>query len=146
VPDRARYHAPMTGAALRREIVRVLRDAVPGLQLVLLFGSHARGDATPRSDVDVALLASQAPAPSRLLAVRQELELATGSDVHLVDLRAPSTVFRHEIVQHGEVLYGVGGAEVEGFLDFALRDYVRLNEERAGILQDIRERGHVHGR
>ena len=146
VRDGARYHAPMTGGALRREIVRVLRVAVPGLQLVLLFGSHARGDATPASDVDVALLASQVPVPSLLLAVRQELELATGSDVHLVDLRAASTVFRHEIVQQGEVLYGVGGAEVEGFLDFVLRDYVRLNEERAGILQDIRERGRVHGR
>jgi len=136
----------MTGAALRREIVRVLRAAVPGLQLVLLFGSHARSDATTASDVDVALLASQAPVASRLLAARQELELATGSDVHLVDLRAASTVFRHEIVQHGEVLYGVGDTEVEDFLDFALRDYIRLNEERAGILQDIQERGRVHGR
>jgi len=86
------------------------------------------------------------PLPSLLLSVRQDLELATGSDVHLVDLRAASTVFRHVIVQGGEVLVSVGGADVEGFLDFALRDYVRLNEERAGILQDIRERGRVHGR
>ena len=144
--DGPRYHASMTGAALRREIVRVLRVAVPGLQLVLLFGSHARGDATAASDVDVALLASEVPVPSLLRAVRQDLELATGSDVHLVDLRAASTVFRHVIVHGGEALYSVGGAEVEGFLDFALRDYVRLNEERAGILQDIRERGRVHGR
>jgi len=142
----ARYHTRMTSGELRSEIVRVLRAAVPGLQLVLLFGSHARGDATPASDVDVAFLASESPSASFLLAARQELERATGSDVHLVDLRAASTVFRHAIVQRGEVLLSVGGAEVEGFLDFALRDYVRLNEERAGILQDIRERGRVHGR
>jgi uncharacterized protein len=136
----------MTGAALRREIVRVLRGAVPGLRLALLFGSHARGDATAASDIDVAVLASEVPLPSLWLAARQDLELVTGSDVHLIDLRAASTVFRHEIVQGGEVLYSAGGAEVEGFLDFTLRDYVRLNEERAGILQDIRERGRVHGR
>ncbi len=136
----------MSSEALRREIVRVLRAAIPGLQLVLLFGSHARGDTTPASDVDVAFLASESPAPSLVLAARQQLERATGSDVHLIDLRTASTVFRHEIVQWGEVLLSVGGAEVEAFLDFALRDYVRLNEEQAGILQDIRERGRVHGR
>lgn len=136
----------MIGGPLRREIVRVLRARVPGLQLALLFGSHARGEATPSSDVDVAFLASVATAPSLVRAVRQELERALGADVHLVDLRAASTVFRHEITQGGEVLHSVGGADVEGFLDFALRDYVRLNEERAGILQDIRERGRVHGR
>jgi uncharacterized protein len=135
----------MSGS-LRREIVRVLRAVVPGLQVALLFGSRARDDATPASDVDVAFLASEALAPSRVRAVRQELERATGSDVHVVDLRTASTVFRHEITQQGEVLHSVGGAEVEGFLDFVLRDYVRLNEERARILQDIRDRGSVHGR
>ena len=136
----------MADRALRRDIVRVLRAGVPGLQLALLFGSHARGDATPASDVDVAFLSSEAAAPTLVRDVRLELERATGSDVHLIDLRAASTVFQHEITQGGEVLHSVGGAEVEGFLDFALRDYVRLNEERAGILRDIRERGRVHGR
>ena len=53
---------------------------------------------------------------------------------------------RHEITRHGEVLHSDGSEAVEQCLDFALRDYVRLNEERAGILQDIRERGRVHGR
>ena len=136
----------MIGEKLRRDIVRVLRDGVPGLQLAILFGSHARGEATSASDVDVAFLAAASTAPSLLHVVRQELEAAIGSDVHLVDLRAASTVFRHEITQQGEVLHSVGGAEVEGFLDFALRDYVRLNEERSGILRDIAERGRVHGR
>jgi uncharacterized protein len=142
----ARYHARMIGETTRREIVRVLRDGVPGLQLVILFGSHARGGATPASDVDVGFLASAATAPSLLRALRHEVELVTGSDVHLVDLRAASTVLRHEIAQQGERLHSVGGAEVESFLDFALRDYVRLNEERSGILRDIAERGRVHGR
>jgi uncharacterized protein len=136
----------MVSEPSRREIVRVLRAGVPGLQLALLFGSRARGDATPESDVDVAFLSSEATGPSRLADLRQELERATGTDVHLVDLRHASTVFRHEITQGGDVLFSVGGAEVEGFLDFVLRDYVRLNEERSGILQDIRERGRVHGR
>lgn len=141
-----RYHSPMAAGTLRGEIVRELRTSVPGLQLVILFGSHARGDETPASDVDVAFLAARSHAPSDVESLRGMLDGSLGSDVHLVDVRAASTVFRHEILQHGEVLWSAGGVEVEGFLDFALRDYVRLNEERAGILQDIRDRGRVHGR
>lgn len=131
---------------LRLEVVRVLRGAVPGLQLVMLFGSHARGDATSSSDVDVAVLASAPLEPALLDDLREALERALRSDVHLIDLRTASTVFRHQITHHGEVLHSDGSANVEQFLDFALRDYVRLNEERAGIIADIRERGRVHGR
>jgi predicted nucleotidyltransferase len=112
-----------------------VRPRVSGLQSALLFGSHARREASQASDVDVAFLASAAITPSLLRAVRQELELAIGSGVYLVDLRVADTVLRHEITQQGEVLHDLSGVEVEGFLDFALRDYVRLNEERSGILQ-----------
>jgi uncharacterized protein len=136
----------MAHPALRRTIVTHLRIAVPDLLHVVLFGSQARGTPTPESDVDVALLAA-APLPIPLVtSLRLELELATSRDVHVVDLRAASTVFRHQVIETGEVLYTVGGAEVAAFLDFVLRDYVRLNEARGGILRDVRERGRVHGR
>jgi uncharacterized protein len=141
-----RYHAPMTGEGLRQDVVRVLRAAVPGLRLVLLFGSHARGDETPASDVDVALLAPAPLATTLVNEAREALEQALGRDVHLVDLRTASTVLRHEVTRHGEVLHTDGSGAVEQFLDFVLRDYVRLNEERAGILEDIGRRGRVHGR
>ena len=136
----------MTGEGLRHEVVRVLRGAVPGLQLAVLFGSHARGDATPTSDVDVAILATAQLEPALVTQTREALEQTLRRDVHLIDLRTASTVLRHEVIQTGEVLHSDGSDAVEQFLDFALRDYVRLNEERAGILQDIRERGRVHGR
>ena len=136
----------MTGEGLRQDVVRVLRDAVPGLQLALLYGSHARGGATPASDVDVAVLAPAPLAPAHVAETREALEHSIGRDVHLIDLRSASTVLRHEVTRHGEVLHSDGSSAVEQFLDFVLRDYVRLNEERSGILQDIRERGRVHGR
>ena len=141
-----RYHARMAGEGLRQDVVRVLQAAVPGLQLALLHGSYARGDATPASDVDVAFLAPAPVAPSLITETREALEQALRRDVHLIDLRTASTVLRHEITRHGEVLHTDGSSAVEQFLDFALRDYVRLNEERAGILQDINERGRVHSR
>ncbi len=141
-----RYHARMPDEGLRQDVMRVLRATVPGLQLALLYGSHARGDATPASDIDVAFLAPAPIAPSLVTETREALEQALRRDVHLIDLRTASAVLRHEITRHGAVLHSDGSSAVEQFLDFALRDYVRLNEERAGILQDIRERGRVHGR
>ncbi len=136
----------MTAEELRQNVVQVLRDAVPGLQLALLYGSHARGDATPASDVDVAFLAPAPLAPALVTETRATLEHSIGRDVHLVDLRSASTVPRHEVTRHGEVLHSDGSGAVEQSLDFAFRDYVRLDEERSGVLQDIRERGRVHGR
>ena len=136
----------MTNEGLRQDVVDVLRTTVPGLQLALLFGSHARGDATPASDVDVAFLASAPLAPALVAGASEALEGALGRYVHLIDLWTASTVFRHEITRHAEVLHTDGSGAVEQFLDFALRDYVRLAEERSGILRDIRERGRVHGR
>jgi uncharacterized protein len=141
-----RYHARMTDADVRRDVVRVLRGAIPDLQLVVLFGSHARGDATPASDVDVAVLATAPLQPEQVNDTRTGLERALRRDVHFIDLGTASTVLRHQVTQHGEVLHTDGSGRVEQFLDFVLRDYVRLNEERAGILDDIRERGRVHGR
>jgi len=136
----------MTDEGLRGAIVSVLRSEFADLQLVLLFGSHARGAVTPASDVDVALLVQGTMPAARLAELRDGLALALVRDVHLVDLRAATTVLRHEIAHTGEVLYSVGGGAVEAFLDFVLSDYVRLNEARAGILRDVRERGRVHGR
>ena len=61
----------------------------PGLACAYLFGSLARGEATARSDVDVAVLYEQAP-PRRLGGVvdrlQARLEDALGATVDLVVL------------------------------------------------------------
>lgn len=67
-------------------------------------------------------------------------------DVHLIDLAAARTAMRHEVVRTGKIVFRTPDADVDAFLDFVLRDYVRLEEARAGILRDVHERGRVHGR
>ncbi len=136
----------MTPEELRSEIAGTVRASVPDARWLALFGSHARGDATQESDVDVALLAGVPIERERLRTLRGDLEVAVGHDVHLVDLRHASTVLRSQIVSGAEVLHASGDAETEAFLDFVLSDYARLNEERRHILRDVRERGAVHGR
>lgn len=43
-------------AHLRKEIAQRIRTAAPDVEDVLLFGSHARGDAQPDSDVDLVVV------------------------------------------------------------------------------------------
>ncbi len=42
--------------ATRRQIALRVREAVPQVRQVLLFGSQARGDASPDSDIDLLLV------------------------------------------------------------------------------------------
>jgi len=129
----------------REAIIEVLRSSVEGLVAVYLFGSVARGDDHPESDVDAALLASRPLDPVVRWELQERLAAAVGRDVDLVDLRAASAVLRVRVLADAAVLWSSGGAAREAFEAFALADYARLNEERRGILDDIARRGSVHG-
>ncbi|MEX2501889.1 MAG: nucleotidyltransferase domain-containing protein [Trueperaceae bacterium] len=136
----------MDPASLRRTVASHVRAAVPTVRWLALFGSQARGDARHESDVDVAMLAAS-PVPAALVSrLRSDLELAIGRDVHLIDLRAASPVLRSQVVHGAEVLFTGGDLETEQFLDFVVADYARLNDRRAEILRQVRERGRVHDR
>jgi uncharacterized protein len=136
----------MTPSATEDRIVEILRHALPDLQLVVLFGSRARGEGLGASDHDVAVLTPRPlPALGRF-ELAEALASTLGTDVDLIDLRAADTVLRSQVVTTGRVLHTAGGDEVEAFLDFVYADYARLNEERAAILRDVRERGRIHAR
>ncbi len=126
-------------------IVDVLRERIPGLEAVYLFGSQATGQSSADSDVDIAVL------PARPLSSQQRFDLAlelgtlVDRDADLVDLRAAHTVLRSQVITTGIALYRRDAAKVEAFEDFVFSDYARLNEERAAILEDVRARGSIHG-
>jgi predicted nucleotidyltransferase len=83
-----------------------IRDAarnVPGLELLVLFGSRARGDAHAASDWDFGYLAAPATDIIGLLAALVEI---TGSDrVDLVDLARASGVLRFRAARDGQMLH-----------------------------------------
>src|SRR6266542_5564477 len=63
---------PITEALIARMVKRIVKRFHP--QQVILFGSHARGDAGPDSDVDLLVVMDfEGPAGDKVLEIRQAL-------------------------------------------------------------------------
>ncbi len=126
-------------------IVQFLRGHIPDLVAIYQFGSQVRGDATPDSDIDLAILAKQPLPGERLFEFAQELAARLGRDVDLLDLKRASTVMRAQVIATGRVLDSTEDAARVEFEMYAYSDYARLNEERRELLHDIKTRGLVYG-
>jgi uncharacterized protein len=143
-PDAAASITPRKHPSDER-IVAVLRERLPDLQALYRYGSAGGIYARPESDIDLALLAGRRLTVDETLELTAQLSLITGQDVDLHDLQALPVTLRVQIVLDGVRLYAANIAAAEEYDSRTLSDYVRLNEERRGILQDIRRRGQIHG-
>jgi len=84
---------------------RALGDALQswsGVRLAVLFGSAARGEAAPGSDLDVGVLFD--PGRESAAALEVALARATGRRVDVVRLDAAPPLLRFEIARDGRVL------------------------------------------
>ena len=124
--------------------VTYLKQTVPGLLVVYRFGSEAQGTARPGSDIDLAVLAQNRLAPNTLVELQQGLATILHRDVDLIDLRAISTVMQMQVLSTGDCLFSGEHRAREWFEMVVYASYARLNEERSGILDDVRTRGSVY--
>ena len=89
------------------DALRTVLATRPLVRLALLFGSHARGQATARSDVDLAVLARGVDR----LELAAALSLAVDREVDVIDLNEATIPMREELVRDAVVLHeGVPGA------------------------------------
>jgi len=96
--------------------------------LAYLYGSQARGDAGPLSDVDIAVqFAPHLSAKARferLCRLGSRLMAALGrDDVYVADLDSASPLLRNQVRLHGRLLYCADDADRVRFEIEALRDY-----------------------
>lgn len=96
--------------------------------LAYLYGSQARGNAGPLSDVDLAVLfRSDLASPERfqqLLAVTGEaMDIFQREDVFVADLADATPLLRFQVYQEGRLLYCRDDAIRVKFMMEALRDY-----------------------
>ncbi|HYC55223.1 MAG TPA: nucleotidyltransferase domain-containing protein [Candidatus Binatia bacterium] len=121
-----------------------LTASVKDLVAVYRFGSTVSGQQHSDSDVDVAVLGRTPLDPLERFQLQEELALRLHRDVDLVDLRRASTVMRMQVVSTGLCFLVADETERDRFEDYVFAAYARLNEERRGILDQIRRDGRVY--
>ena len=111
-------------------LLPALRDTFHrcGVALAYLYGSQARDDAGPLSDVDVAVLfqpdVSRSDRGDRLIHLIGELtSVFKRSDVFVADLVNASPLLRHRVYRHGILLFCADDRIRVKFMTEALRDY-----------------------
>lgn len=110
---------------------QAMRALFEGREVVLayLYGSQARGDSGPLSDVDIAVGFAPHVSPAdrfdRVLRLNVELgDLLRRPDVATVDVSGASPLLRHRIYLHGHLLHCPDDRVRVRFATTALRDYV----------------------
>jgi predicted nucleotidyltransferase len=100
-----------------------------GVLLAYVFGSQARGEAGPLSDVDVAVLfapnLNKMDRFRRVIVAANELSvILQRDDVQVIDLNDASPLLRHRVYYDGQALFCPDDAVRVRFETTALRDYV----------------------
>lgn len=113
--------------------------------LIILFGSYAKGRARDESDIDIAFLTDQKVDEYQSFCIAQELAGLIGKSTDCVNLHSVSTVFQVQVIGHGKVLYCRDETRRKYYFLRTLKEYALLNEERAVILKQIKERGTIYG-
>jgi predicted nucleotidyltransferase len=128
------------------EAIRIIREAIPDVIAIYRFGSTVQGPTHGESDIDLAILAPALLDPVRRFELQERLAVALRRNVDLVDLRAASTVMRMQVISQRTLLDVSDRSVQESFEDHTYSAYARLNEERKGILEQVRREGTVYDR
>jgi predicted nucleotidyltransferase len=139
--------------SLRRYAPQILKD-LP-VQLAYLYGSTARGEETPSSDVDIAIVCDDEISPEQrlrlMLNVSAELSRRTGiAEVDIRVINDAPLVFRGRIACEGILLFARDKAQQ---IEFETRtrdeyfDYLPFHRRlQDAFLANVRERGILYGR
>lgn len=97
---------PSQALAPHQEAIRRLLTGHAGIRAAILFGSLAKGDATPQSDLDLAVSMDSTLSTETRLTLISALASALGRPVDLIDLRTVGEPLLGQILHHGIRLLG----------------------------------------
>ena len=76
-------------------------DAVPDIELAIVYGSVANGASGPESDLDLAAMGARPLSTATHMRLVEALARCTGRPVHLTDLRETHGILLAEILRTG---------------------------------------------
>ncbi len=113
---------------------RVVAEALPEAWAIYAYGSFARGDEWPDSDIDLAVLMAPKVGISDRLGLITEVSRHTGREVDIVNLRAVNLDLVHEVLREGRPLMVRRPEDVLCWEAERMTDYAEFNPRRAEIL------------
>lgn len=125
---------PLTPDLVARRLAD-LPEGAPGLQLLVLFGSLAKGRKTGKGDVD---LGAQCDGPADLDALYLAIAPRLGTDrVDLIDLRRAGPLLAFEVARTGRLLFERRPGAFRAFQSLASRRYCDTAKVRRAQRQAI---------
>ncbi|AWE08541.1 nucleotidyltransferase domain-containing protein [Lysinibacillus sp. 2017] len=129
---------------VKKKIVEKLTQQV-NPDFIILFGSFAKGTTHEESDVDLAYFTDKQLSSYERFELAGELALLIGREVDLVDIKQIDTVFTMQIFEQGIPIYIRNENEYIRQKMRAYSMYATLSEQRAKVIDAIKERGSVFG-
>ena len=123
-----------------------LHATFTSLAAVYVFGSAAQNQMHTESDIDLAIDIGRVLTSVERWHTMQSLSVCLARDVDLIDFRVASDVLRHQILTTGRRLFASNDAAQSSYEAAVLSEYFDFIAQRAPLMQDINERGHVYAR
>ena len=133
---------------LTYEIKNLLVDKITQAlkpDFILLFGSFAKRTSYAESDIDLAYLSDKQLSSYERFILASELAELVDHEIDLIDIKQIDTVFNMQIFAQGIPIYMKDENEFIRQKMRAYSMYATLNEQRAPIIESIKERGSVFG-
>lgn len=134
----------MLSNAVNEQLIEKIKQGVDPA-FILLFGSFAKGTIHTESDVDIAYFSNKQLSSYERFILAGELALIAEREVDLVDIKQIDTVFTMQIFEQGIPIFIRDENEFICQKMRAYSMYATLNEQRAPIIDAIKERGSVFG-
>jgi predicted nucleotidyltransferase len=133
----------------RQTIFDAARDtvlaALPDAWAVYAYGSIARGEEWPESDLDIAVLLPPNGRIPDLLELVGAISERVRRNVDVVDLRRVGDVLRREVLDSGRILFELDPEKVLAWEASAMSRYGHYREEVRDLLDDFRRTGIGYG-
>ncbi|MCM3077765.1 type VII toxin-antitoxin system MntA family adenylyltransferase antitoxin [Brevibacillus invocatus] len=134
----------MLNKELQEQLIETIKQQL-NPNFIILFGSFSKCLIHEESDIDLAYFSEQHLSSYERFLLASDLAAIAGREVDLIDLKQIDTVFTMQIFEQGIPIYIRNENEFIRQKMRAYSMYATLNEQRAPILESIKERGSVFG-
>lgn len=116
-------------------------------EVIILFGSYARGTQNAESDIDLAIKTDKKMSKLDIFNLKNELEEIAKKDIDLINLdMINSDGFKYEILVNGIEIYCKDNYKFDLYKLDMYREYLELNESRQDIINMIKEESEPYGK